>query len=93
MLSDFIPVAVIYFLYVSVYSRTMWTQQFVYTVAHYVDLKGYMWSTIQTYVCSVDTVRSFFFRILLVSECCVIKLACTVADNSVSFLGHGWFIL
>ena len=35
----------------------------------------------QTYVCTVGTVRSPF-RILLVPECCATKLACTVADNS-----------
>ena len=46
----------------------------------------------QTYVCTVYTVRSPF-RILLVPECFVIKLACTVADNSVSFLSHGWLVL
>ena len=31
------------------------------------------------------------FRILLVPECCIIKLACTVADNSVSFLFFFFF--
>ena len=46
-----------------------------------------LWSTMQTYVCTVGTVR-LPFRILLVPRCCGIKLACTVADNSVSFLGH-----
>ena len=46
----------------------------------------------QTNVCTVGTVQSPF-RILLVPECCVIKLACTVADNLVSFLGHGWIVL
>ena len=66
----------------------MWTEQFVYTVAHCVDLKG----TMQTYACAVGTVWSPF-RILLVPECCVIKLACTVADNSVSFLSHGWIVI
>ena len=45
----------------------------------------------QTYVCTVGTVRSPF-RILLVPECCVITLACTVADNLVTFLGHGLII-
>ena len=44
----------------------------------------------QTYVSTVGTVRSTF-RILLVPECCFIKLACTVAD-SVSFLSHGWIV-
>ena len=39
----------------------------------------------QTYVCTVGTVRSLF-RILLVPECCVIKLACTV----LSFLSKPW---
>ena len=46
----------------------------------------------QTYVCTVGTVWSPF-RVLLVPECCVIKVACTVADNSVSFLGHWWIVL
>ena len=46
----------------------------------------------QNYVCAVGTVQ-LPFRILLVPECCVIKLVCTVADNSVSFLGHGWIVL
>ena len=46
----------------------------------------------QTYVCTIDNVPSPF-RILLVPECCVIKLACTVADNLVSFLGHGLIAL
>ena len=46
----------------------------------------------QTYVCKVGTVWSLF-RILLVPECCVIKLACTMADNLVSFLGPGWIVL
>ena len=46
----------------------------------------------QTYVCTVDTVRSPF-RILLVPECCVIKLAFNVADNLVSFISHGWIVL
>ena len=46
----------------------------------------------QTYVCIVESVWSPF-RILLVPECSVIKLYCTVADNSVSFLGHWWIVL
>ena len=48
--------------------------------------------TMQTAVCTVGTVRSHF-SMLLVSECCVIKLACTVADNSVSSLGPGWNVI
>ena len=32
------------------------------------------------------------FRILLVAECCVITLACTVADNSASSLDPGWIV-
>ena len=48
-------------------------------------------SIMQTYVCTVGTVRSPV-RILLVPECRIIKLAFTVADNSVSFLGHGWIV-
>ena len=46
----------------------------------------------QIYVCTVGTVR-LAFRIVLVPECCVFKLACTLAENSVSFLGHGWIVL
>ena len=46
----------------------------------------------QIYVYTVGTVWSAF-RILLVPECCVMKLTCTLADNSVSFLGHGWIVL
>ena len=38
------------------------------------------------YVCTVGTVRSLF-RILLVHECCVIKLAFTAADNSAFSMG------
>ena len=68
----------------------MWTQQFVCMIAHCVDLKGAMhWDT--DLICTVGTVRSPF-RILLVPECCVIKLACTVADKSVSILCHGWIV-
>ena len=26
----------------------------------------------------------------MVPECCVIKLTCTVRENSTSSLGHGW---
>ena len=77
----------------------MWTQQFVYTVAHYVDLKGYLYNGAPCRLMSVHYTCNYIgtvgspFRMLLVPECCVIKLACPVADNMVSFLCHGWIVL